>query len=171
MATSKCDCTHLNVHQRKIVHLATHTIQNNNIGAHPFYYDSSATVFSVPKGWSFLVTDIFLFSSPVQGPIPDPDRFILGVINFSNFGDRIFEGAVLTDATGHFPLSGAYVIPAGHAPTFRNTSFSTSYAKARLLGYFVAGNGLQPGEVPFALTAGDPASADQTAPSGDADVS
>lgn len=171
MAKPHCDCTHLNVHQRKIVQLATHTIENNNIGAHPFYYDNSATVFSVPKGWSFLVTDIFIFSSPLQGPIPDPGRFIFGVINFSNFGDRIFEGAVLTDATGHFPLSGAYVIAAGHAPTFRNTSFSTSHAKARLLGYFVEGNGLQPGETPFQLAAAEQASEDQTALSSDTEPS
>jgi hypothetical protein len=149
MATSKCDCTHLNVHQRKIVHLVTRPIPADNTGGHLFFYDETNTGFSVPKGWSFLVTDIFVWASPLQGPIPNPNRFIAAVINFDNQGDRIFEAAVLTDATGHVPLSGAYVIPAAHTPTFRNTTFSTSHAKARLLGYFVQGDGLQPGKTPF----------------------
>lgn len=149
MATSKCYCTHLNVNQRKIVHLVTRPIPADNTGGHPFFYDETTTAFSVPKGWSFVVTDIFVWASPLQGPIPDPHRFIFAVVNFDNGGDRIFEAEVLTDVTGHFPLSGAYVVPAGHTPTFRNTTFSTSHAKARLLGYVVEGDGLKPGESPF----------------------
>jgi hypothetical protein len=152
MATSKCECTHLNVHQRRIVHLVTRPAPPNNSGGHRFFYDETETAFAVPRGWSFLVTDVFVWPSPLQGPIPDPNRFIFVVVNFDNTGDRILEAQVRTDVTRHFPLSGAFVIPSGHAPTLRNTSFSTSHAKAKLLGYFVAGNGLQSGEVPFPLT-------------------
>lgn len=149
MATSKCDCTHLNVHPRQIVHLVTRPIAPDNLGMHPFFYDETNNEFSVPKGWSFLVTDIFVWASPLQGPIPDPNRYILAVVNFDNGGSRIFEAEMLTDRIAHFPLTGAYVVPGGNAPTFRNTSFSTSHAKARLLGYVVKEEGLQPGESPF----------------------
>jgi hypothetical protein len=150
MASSRpCACTHLQVQPRKIVFLSSFTIAPNNQVGNRFFYDRHAEAeFSVPDGWSFLVTDIIVYASPVQGPLPDPNRYILAVIDFTNGGDRSFTAAVLTDATRHFPLTSAFVIPGGHAPAFRNTTFSTSHAEANLLGYFVQDDGLGPGE-PF----------------------
>jgi hypothetical protein len=152
MATTpkQCACTHLNVHQKKMVYLSSFTIRNDNTGGHLFYYDRQFDApFSVPKGWSFVVTDVTVAASPVAGPLPDPNRYILAVVNFTNNGERTFQASLLTDNTMHTAFTGAYVIPAGHTPTFRNTTFSTSYAEAKLLGYFVPGDALGPGEPAF----------------------
>ncbi|WP_426103496.1 hypothetical protein [Massilia sp. TSP1-1-2] len=151
MATSQpCACTHLNVSQKKMVFLSSFTIPNDNTGGHKFYYDRQFSApFSVPKGWSFVVTDITVAASPVSGPLPDPKRYILAIVAFTNGEERHFEASLLTDNTMHTPLSGAYVIPSGHTPTFRNTTFSTSHAEAKLIGYFVPGDGLGPGEPAF----------------------
>jgi hypothetical protein len=132
------------------VFVSSFTIANDNSGGHEFYYDRQYPhVFSVPEGWSFVVTDIIVYASPVQGSIPDPNRYILAVVNFTNNGARHFVASFLNDNTRHYPLSGGYVIPSGHTPSFRNTTLSTSYAEANLLGYFVEGNGLNSGEPAF----------------------
>lgn len=156
MATSRsCECNHLNVPQRKMVFLSSFTIPNDNSGGHQFFYDREASApFSVPKGWSFIVTDIIVYASPLAGPLPDPNRYILAVVAFTNGEARQFTASFLTDNTMHAPLTGAYVVPSGHTPTFRNTTFSTSYAEANLLGYFVQGDGLGPGEPAFPTHAG-----------------
>ena len=138
------------VHQKRIVNVSSFTIANDNSGGHKFYYDRQyPRVFSIPKGWSFVVTDIIVYASPVQGPIPDPNRYILAVVSFTNGGGRHFIASFLNDTTMHYPLSGGYVIPSGHTPEFRNTTFSTSHAEANFLGYFVKGNGLDAGESVF----------------------
>jgi hypothetical protein len=146
-----CDCTHLRVHQKAIACAASMAIAPDNTSGHRFYYDRQAsTVFAVPQGWSFIVTDITVSASPLQPPMPDPNRYILATVHFTNGGERSFNVAVLSDATAHYQLGGAYVIPGGHTPEFRNTMFSTSHAEARLLGYFIKGEALQPGESFFA---------------------
>jgi hypothetical protein len=152
MTTSQpCACTHLNVAPRQMVNLSSMDIAPNNSPGNLFYYDRNArSPFQVPKGWSFVVTDVIVYSSPIgEGPVPSPSRFVLAVVSFTNGGDRILTVTVEGDATRHFPLSGAFVIPAGHAPEFRNTTFSNTHAEAKLLGYFVHAPGLGPGEVVF----------------------
>lgn len=152
MATSQpCACTHLNVEPRQMVELTSMTIAPNNSTGNLFFYDRDASApFQVPKGWSFVVTDIIMYPSPVsEGPIPSPSRFVLAVVSFTNGGERNFQTAIEGDGTRHFPLSGAFVVPAGHAPQFRNTTFSNSHAEAQLLGYFVHAPGLAPGQVVF----------------------
>jgi hypothetical protein len=146
-----CDCTHLRVHQKAIVHVASLAIPPDNTGGHRFYYDrQGGAVFSVPDGWCFIVTDITVAAAPLQPPMPDPDRYILATVSFTNGGERCFNASVLHDVTAHYQLGGAMVIPGGHTPEFRNTMFSTSHAEARLLGYFLKGEALQPGESFFA---------------------
>ena len=133
-----------------MVELSSMTIAPNNNTGNKFFYDRVASSpFQVPKGWSFVVTDIILYASPVAGPIPDPNRFVLVFVGFTNGEERSFQAAIRGDETKHFPLSGALVIPAGHEPTFRNTTFSNSHAEAKLLGYFVHSPGLAPGEKVF----------------------
>jgi hypothetical protein len=142
-----CDCTHLRVHQKAIVNVASMAIAPDNTAGHRFYYDrQAASVFSVPHGWSFIVTDIMVAAAPTQAPIPSADRYILATVNFTSGAERSFQASVLSDATAHYQFGGAYVIPGGHTPEFRNTMFSTSHAEARLLGYFIKGDALQPGE-------------------------
>ncbi|MDQ2987621.1 MAG: hypothetical protein M3R60_00795 [Pseudomonadota bacterium] len=148
---SHCACTHLNVQPRQMVSLESMGIAPNNAGGNKFFYDrQSGSPFVVPRGWSFVVTDIIAFATPTgEGPIPNPNRFVLAVVSFTNGGERTFQVAMQGDGTFHFPLTGAFVIPAGHEPTFRNTTFSNSHAEAQLLGYFVHADGLGPGEKEF----------------------
>ncbi len=86
MATSRpCECNHLNAPQRKMVFLSSFTIPNDNSGGHQFFYDRQPTApFSVPQGWSFIVTDIIVYASPLAGPLPDPSRYILAMVAFTN---------------------------------------------------------------------------------------
>jgi hypothetical protein len=139
--------THLNVLPNKIVNLQSFTIAPDNSLGNKFFYDRQADApFVVPKGWSFIVTDIIVFASPLSGPIPDPNRFVFAVVSFTNGSERNFQASVFGDESKHFGLTSAIVIPPGHEPQFRNTTFSNSYAEAQLLGYFAEGSGLGPGE-------------------------
>lgn len=152
MATNSnpCACTHLNVQPRRMVALSSMGVAPNNELGNLFYYDRFPDApFSVPKGWSFVVTDIIVYATPIAGPIPNPNRFVFVVVSFTNEINRFFQAAIQGDATKHFPLSGAFVVPAGHVPQFRNTTFSNSYAQGQLLGYFVQAVGLGPGEPVF----------------------
>jgi hypothetical protein len=140
--------THLKVQPHKIVNLQSFTVPPDNALGNRFFYDRQAgSPFAVPKGWSFIVTDIIVFPSPSSGPIPDPSRFVYAVISFTNGGERNFQASVFNDDFRHFSLTSAIVIPPGHAPQFRNTTFSNTPAEAQLLGYFTEGAGLGPGEV------------------------
>jgi hypothetical protein len=145
-----CD-THLRVHPKSIVNAASLAIPPDNTPGHRFYYDrQGGALFFVPDGWCFIVTDITVAAAPMQPPMPDPDRYILATVCFTNGGERHFNASVLHDVTAHYQLGGAFVIPGGHTPEFRNTTFSTSHAEARLLGYFLKGDALLPGESFFA---------------------
>jgi hypothetical protein len=150
MATAApCACTHTNVLPNRMVALSSMTVSPDNSLGHLFFYDRNEnSPFLVPRGWSFVVTDIIIFPA-TTGQIPNPNRFVLAVVSFTNGSDRVFEVAVTGDQTVQYGLTGAYVIPAGHAPQFRNTTFSNSTAEAKLLGYFVQAVGLNPGQVVF----------------------
>lgn len=144
-----CHCTHLRVRPDRMVNISSMTIPNDNGQGHTFFYDRQpASEFSVPENRSFVVTDIIVHASSVNQPIPDPNRYIMAVVNFTNNGERIFHVSFSGDNTAHYPLSGGIVIPGGHTPHFRNTTWSTTHAQAQLLGYFVKGDGLEAGEVP-----------------------
>ena len=140
--------THLGVHQQRIVHASSFTIANDNDGGNQFWYDRHhPSLLTVPDGWAFIVTDVMVEPSPVSGEgIQDSDRFILAVISFDNQGYRTFLARFTGDSNQHYPFSGGYVIPGGHTPTFRNTTLSTCHAEASLLGYFVEGSALNPGQ-------------------------
>jgi hypothetical protein len=139
--------THLNALPNKIVNLQTFTIPPDNSLGYKFFYDrQEGSQFAVPKGWSFIVTDVVIFASPLAGPIPDPDRFVYAVVSFTNGSERNFQASVFGDDTRHFSLTSAIVIPPGHEPQFRNTTFSNSSAEAQLIGYFTEGAGMRPGE-------------------------
>jgi hypothetical protein len=94
------------VHQKAIASVASvasMAIPPDNTGGHRFYYDrQAASVFSVPPGWSFIVTDITVSASPLQPPMPDPQRYILATVHFTNGGERSFNAAVLTNAGESF---------------------------------------------------------------------
>jgi hypothetical protein len=170
MATlSQCACTHLNIPQRKMVFLSSFAIPPDNSGGHPFFYDRGTVEFSVPTGWSFVVTDIILIVVPVSGPLKDPNRYTLAVVAFTNGEERHFTASFAGDNTQHFPLTAGYTIPAGQRPTFRNTTFSSIHAEAHLLGYFARGDALPPGAPAFPLM--PETSTPDATPTGDEPVS
>ena len=131
--------THLGVQINQIVNLVTMQLPKDN-RPYPFYYDRQPNaLFSIPAGFSFVITDIIInpevtsFSS---------GQFYLVVITIA--GSRSFT--VRCDGqTGHYPLTGGLVIPdpTGHpmpaegCVTARNTTFSTGPIEVQLLGYFV----------------------------------
>ncbi len=139
--------THLKVQPNRIVNLQTFTIPPDNELGYRFYYDrQEGSPFYVPKGYSFIVTDIVVFASPLAGPIPDPSRFVYAIVSLTNGSERNFQVSVFGDDSRHFGLTGAMIVPPGHQPQFRNTTFSNSSAEAQLIGYFTEGAGLEPGE-------------------------
>lgn len=127
-----------------LANLQTFQVPNDNSGGHVFYYDRqfNAPFGTVPEKLAFVVTDVFIHVSSFN-----PNNLYLVVINFGN--GRSFSSSFTGQSTQHYALSGGWVIPGGHAPSARNTTFSDGPIEVRLVGYFVKGPGPAPGEVLF----------------------
>ena len=114
-----------------LANLQTFQVPNDNSGGHAFYYDRqfSAPFGTVPEKLAFVVTDVFIHVSSFN-----PNNVYLVVIGFG--GSRSFTASFTGRTTQHYALSGGWVIPGGHAPSARNTTFSDGPhrgAAARLL--------------------------------------
>ncbi len=135
--------THLGVRPSEIVSLESFTLPTDNT-PYPLYYDGiGISPFSVPQGYSFVVTDLFI--QPNDFTATD-DYFV--VLNVGPGGSRRFMAETADLKQLHFALAGGLVMPSGHAPTVRNTSASSDYCVIQILGYFVKGEALGEGEAP-----------------------
>jgi hypothetical protein len=135
--------THLGVKPSQVVSISTTLLANDNSVGHAFGYDRGPVPFSVPAGFSFVVTDVVLH--PEVATLTGTERFKVLI----DTGDRFFSLDHLGPETRHYPLAGGIVVPSGASLTARNTTFSTHSAEVRVLGYFVKGAGLPFGESPF----------------------
>jgi hypothetical protein len=133
--------THLNVTSRQIVHLATNCLVDiapNDGGIQFFNYDIGGNPFRVPKGFSFVITDI------IAGPcalVPNLTQQRLIRIFVGNTGSRHFVATFTGHVPQHYALSGGLVVP----EFGRLTAYNIFPADAivQVLGYFVRGPGLQ----------------------------
>lgn len=141
--TKKGKKTHLGVPASAIVNIETFQVTNNNSGGSGFFYDRQSTPFTVPPGFSFVITDIFV--EPTGTTVND-SKYYLVVIEF---GARSFTAQFGGSATHHVAFQSGMVIPAGIATTARNTTFSATPVDVRMQGYFVEGNVPAPGTSPF----------------------
>jgi hypothetical protein len=139
--------THLGVSVDRIVNLMTFQLTNDN-KSQPFYFDGEANApFDVPKGFSFVVTDIIV--NPAITSF-SANQFFLVVVTID--GGRFFT--IRCDGhTAHYSLTGGLVIPeictsGAKRLDVRNTTFSTGPIVAQILGYFV--------EVAAGLGVGEP---------------
>jgi hypothetical protein len=137
--------THLAVAPNRVVNLRTYGIPNDNTGGHQFYYDRYDTSpFSVPEGYSFVVTDLFIL--PDVGTLTTSQQMFVAV----SFGSgRNFYAHYLSAEIRHFALAGGFVIAGGATPTARNITDSTHSCDVQMLGYFVKAEALADGESPF----------------------
>lgn len=135
--------THLGVPASEIVNIETFQVPNNNSGGSGFFYDRQATPFTVPSGFSFVVTDIFV--EPTGTTVND-SKYYLVVIDL---GGRGFTEQFGGSATHHTAFQSGMVIPAGGAVSARNTTFSATPVDVRMQGYFVEGLVPPPGTSPF----------------------
>lgn len=135
--------THLGVPARDIVNIETYQVPNNNSGGSGFFYDRQSTPFTVPPGFSFVVTDIFV--EPTGTTVND-SKYYLVVIDL---GGRSFTAQFGGSATHHVALRSGMVIPGGAVTTARNTTSSTTPVGVRMQGYFVEGSVPAPGSSPF----------------------
>jgi hypothetical protein len=138
--------THLGVAPGQVVSVRTYQLLNDNQTG-PFYPDRQGIVpFSVPEGFSFVVTDIFVHVASVPYSAANEHWVqVYFVENATRSIDFRFEG----DETRHYAIAGAYVIPGGAMPLGRNVDYSDTPAEIQLLGYFVKAPGLAPGALPF----------------------
>jgi hypothetical protein len=123
--------------------LSTTCIPSDNI-PRAFLYDRNelASPFTVPKGFSFVITDIIVV--PDVDPNPT-DRFLavvtIGVI-------RTFTAGFIGAVTQHYSLTGGLVVPEEVPLNARNVLPTSTCINVQLLGYFVRGPGLDVGN-PF----------------------
>jgi hypothetical protein len=141
--TRRSSVTHLNVNSGQIVNLSTQCLTNDNTGGHTFTYDRQSNPFTVPKGFSFIITDIIIM--PCQHLPNETDRFLV-VVTIG--GGRLFSAGYLGAITKHYHLTSGLVVPEETSLEGRNTTFSSDLVDVQLLGYFVRGSGLSVGE-PF----------------------
>ena len=136
--------THLNGSSRQIVQASTFCLQNNNTRG-PFFYDRrERSPFVVPKGFSFVITDIIITPCIVDPNLTD--RFLV-VVDIGD-GSRNFVAGYIGAITQHYHLTGGIVVPEETTVAGRNTTASSSLVDVVLLGYFVKGPGLDEGQ-PF----------------------
>jgi hypothetical protein len=142
--------THLNVPSKQIVHLSTHCVRNDNRADNGYYYDGNPDApfapKGVPKGYSFVITDIVI--QPFCNTTPNKNDSYFVVIAMGG-GARQFQALNFEGGTKHYALAGGLVVPEGYSISARNHDTSTAtQVIVELFGYFVKGKGLDLG-VPF----------------------
>lgn len=139
--------THLNVRVRDLINLESFCITNDNSSNNQFYYDR-VSPFSIPEGFSFVVTDIIVYPDCDKGFPPNPSFFTLALVE-DPIVDRKFTAQFSGKDVKHFSFTGGFAYPAGSIPRPRNTTFSDGRVQIQLLGYFIRGTALTPGKPRF----------------------
>jgi hypothetical protein len=124
----------------RIANLETEQLSTNNT-AHPFFYDRDFnSPFSIPKDFSFVITDIIVNAEVTNFMAP---QFFLVVVTIDGGRSVTIR---CSGATTHLPLATGWVVPGPTVPapgskglTARNTSFSNGSVSVQVMGYFVTG--------------------------------
>lgn len=137
--------THLGVAPNRVVNVRTYSVPNDNTSGHLFYYDREiSSPFSVPEGYSFVVTDVIVL--PNAGALNATQQmFVLVELGFG----RYFTAHYASAEVRHFALAGGLVVAGGTTPTARNIPDSTQACDVQMIGYFVKAEALAPGEPAF----------------------
>lgn len=132
--------THIGIPLKRIINLETEQLANDNT-AHAFFFDRQfSSVFAMPKGCSFVITDIVVHPEVTKF---SSTQFFLVVITID--GGRSLS--VRCDGRSkHISLTSGLVIPDNNIPspgtkglTGRNTTFSTGPVNIQVMGYFING--------------------------------
>lgn len=142
-AKKKGKRTHLGVLAADIANVETFQVPNNNSSGHSFFYDRQSVPFTVPAGYSFVVTDLFV--EPTGTTVNDAKYYLVVI----ETGSRSFVAQFGGSATHHVAFNGGFVIPGGSAVSARNTTSSSTPVGVRMMGYFVAGEVPATGTAPF----------------------
>lgn len=145
--------THLAVPSNQLVHLVIASIPNDNSSGHFFRFDYSGPAFrAVPRGMSFVVTDVFVTPQPQSLEelleLDATDRYTV-VINIGSLGSRFIVANFVGASQVHLRLGGGIVAPAGATVSARNTTSSKHAVQVQLLGYLIKGAGLPENTAPF----------------------
>ena len=141
--------THLNVRVRDLVNLVSFCISNDNRFDNQFYYDRQFQApFSIPEGFSFVVTDIIVTPN-CAGGVPFEESFFTFALVEGPHANRFFRAKFFGQDVRHFTFTGGIAYPAGAIPRPRNTDLSSGSVELQLLGYFISGTALTPGEPRF----------------------
>lgn len=140
------DVTHLNVPVNKLVSVESFCILNDNSLTQRFYFDRQLSApLSIPKGYSFVVTDIIVdpdcAGSVVANPAAPTLAIVEGPLAVRHFGAKFFGKDIK-----HYALTGGIAYSSTNVPRPRNTTFSETRVEIQLLGYFVRGAAPEPGE-------------------------
>jgi hypothetical protein len=149
--TSHEGVTHLNVRVGNLVHLMSLCMPNDNSLNNQFFYDRvESAPFSIPEGFSFVVTDVIVVPN-CGGEVPVGQNFFTIAVVEGPLGRefRLFLARFSGQDGRHFPFTGGIAYPAGVVPRPRNTPSSSGNVEIQLLGYFIRGTALAPGEPRF----------------------
>jgi hypothetical protein len=147
--TSQESVTHLNVRVRDLVNLVSFCIPNDNSLNNQFYYDRQQPApFSIPEGFSFVVTDIIVTPN-CAGDVPFEASFFTLAQVEGPLAVRFFLAQFSGQDVRHFTFTGGIAYPAGAVPRPRNTMSSSGPVELQLLGYFIRGTALTPGQPRF----------------------
>lgn len=127
----RASMTHLGVPVTRILSLESGGARTPDDDAR-FFIDgpsSGAGPFSVPEGWSLVVTDI-----SVHGPLVVNDMNLPVTVLFSESGHRRFSTHVHVRESCHHRLGAGIVVPSGASPRVRAPA---DEIMVQLLGYLV----------------------------------
>lgn len=136
--------THLDLPVGAIVNLTSDPVPPDNSSGHQFQYDNGAD-FTVPPGYAFVVTDIFV--RPESATLATTDKYLI-VVNIANGGSRTFTSLFSGITDRHYAFAGGMVMPGGTTPSARN-AISSRAVIVQMLGYFVDANALPENQSAF----------------------
>jgi hypothetical protein len=138
------DNVSLNRSSNQIVDVVTFCVPPNNNPMSFLYDRTSQSPFTVPQGFSFVITDIII--TPCLHLPNTTDRFLVSVD--IGVGSRNFLAGYIGASTQHYALAGGLVVPEGADLRARNLPDSADSVDVQLLGYIVNEPGLAVG-APF----------------------
>jgi hypothetical protein len=132
---------HIGAKLGEILNLETDFVPNDGTTAVPFTFDGNGPNFTVPDGFSFVVTDVNFvgFGGGAFGDVYSVN------VRLSQDGDRNLPARFLGAAHARSFTTG-YVVPPGVTPTVLNNPASIGGVLVQMQGYLVKGTGLAPNE-------------------------
>jgi hypothetical protein len=132
---------HIGAKLGEILNLETDLVPNDGTTGHGFTFDGNGPPFTVPDGFSLIVTDVN-FVGFGGGAFSDVYSV---VVHLSENGERNLAARFLGAGYAR-GLTTGYVVPPGVTPAVVNSASSIAGVQVQMQGYLVKGTGLAPND-------------------------